>query len=176
MNKKLSKYSQTLYNISDKNNDINIIQNELNTILHLYKKVPSFRFIIITKRVSYDKKINILKNTLQHFSPLVTEFLSLIIKDRCAKNLLAIISSYNKLAYAKLKIKEVDLIVSHELESDYIEKLISTLSDVLKTTPKINVINKPDIIGGIKLKIGNKVFDNSVSYQLNKLKKTLYNM
>ncbi len=52
MNKKLSKYSQTLYNISDKNNNINIIQNELNTILHLYKKVPSFRFIIITKRLS----------------------------------------------------------------------------------------------------------------------------
>ena len=176
MNKKLSKYSQTLYNISDKNNNINIIQNELNTILHLYKKVPSFRFIIITKRLSSDKKINILKNTLQNFNPLVTEFLSLIIKDGCAKNLLSIIFSYNKLAYAKLKIQDVDLIVSHELESDYIEKLTSSLSDILKTAPKINVINKPDIIGGMKLKIGNKVFDNSVSCQLNKLKKTLYNM
>ena len=176
MNKKISKYSQTLYNISDKKNNINIIQNELNTIVHLYKKAPSFRFIVITKRVSSDKKINILKNTLQHFNPLVTEFLSLIIKDGCSKNLLAIISSYNKLAYAKLKIKDVDLIVSHKLESDYIDKLTSALSDILKTTPKINIINKPDIIGGMKLKIGNKVFDNSVSYQLNKLKKTLYNM
>ena len=70
----------------------------------------------------------------------------------------------------------MDLIVSHKLESDYIDKLTTALSDILKTTPKINIINKPDIIGGMKLKIGNKVFDNSVSCQLNKLKKTLYNM
>ena len=71
---------------------------------------------------------------------MVTEFLSLIIKDGCSKNLLAIISSYNKLAYAKLKIKDVDLIVSHKLESDYIDKLTTALSDILKTTPKINII------------------------------------
>ena len=176
MNKKLSKYSQTLYNISDKNNNINMIQNELNTIVHLYKKVPSFRFIIITKRVISDKKINILKNTLQNFDPLVREFISLIITDGHAKNLLTIISYYNKLAHAKLNIKDVDLIVAHKLDPEYIEKLTRVLSEILKTTPKINVINKPNIIGGIKLKIGNKVFDNSVSYQLNKLKKTLYNM
>ena len=176
MNKKLSKYSQTLYNISDKNNNINIIQNELNAIVYLYKKVPSFRFIIITKRVTSDKKINILKNTLQNFDSLVKEFISLIITDGNAKNLLTIISYYNKLAYTKLNIKNVDLIVAHKLDPEYIEKLTRALSEILKTTPKINVINKPNIIGGIKLKIGNKVFDNSVSYQLNKLKKTLYNM
>ena len=93
MNKKLSKYSQTLYNISAENNNINMIQNELNTIVHLYKKVPSFRFIIITKRVTSDKKINILKNTLQNFNPLVTEFISLIITNGHAKNLLTIISN-----------------------------------------------------------------------------------
>ena len=51
MNKKLNKYSQSLYNVSDKTNNINIIQKELNTLVYLYKKVPSFRFIIITKRV-----------------------------------------------------------------------------------------------------------------------------
>ena len=117
-----------------------MIQNELNTIVHLYKKVPSFRFIIITKRVTSDKKINILKNTLQNFDPLVREFISLIITDGHAENLLTIISYYNKLAHAKLNIKDVDLIVAHKLDPEYIEKLTRVLSEILKTIPKINVI------------------------------------
>ena len=56
---------------------------------------------------------------------------------------------------------------------EYISK---TIFDKLGNNPKIKTNTDPDIIGGIKLRIGNKIFDNSINYQINKLKKTLHNM
>ena len=41
---------------------------------------------------------------------------------------------------------------------------------------KINKMLDSKLIGGMKLRIGNKIFDNSISYQINQLKKTLHNM
>ena len=44
-----------------------------------------------------------------------------------------------------------------------------------KLNKKINAKNEVDssIIGGIKLMVGNKVVDGSISHQLRKIKKTL---
>ena len=48
--------------------------------------------------------------------------------------------------------------------------------NTMKEMDYINVKEDLEIIGGIKLRIGNKIFDNSISYQINQLKKTLHNM
>ena len=48
------------------------------------------------------------------------------------------------------------------------------LSQTLNCNLKITVDSS--IIGGMRLRQGNKIFDNSISYQLNHLKKTLYNL
>ena len=176
MNKNLRKYAQALYNVSTKNQNSANMGNELNTIYEMYKKVPTFRFVITTKSLTSNQKCNILNNTLHDFNSLVIELLAIIIKDGYSKHLLDIIKYYNKLVSAKSDINNIDLIVAENLDQNFINQLSDSLSKILKTRPKINIINKPEIIGGIKLKIDNKVFDNSISYQLNKLKKTLYNM
>ena len=48
------------------------------------------------------------------------------------------------------------------------------LSQALNCNLKMTVDSS--IIGGMRLRQGNKIFDNSISYQLNQLKKTLYNL
>ena len=176
MNKNLRKYSQALYNVSTKDQSSASIKDELNSIMKMYKKIAAFRFVIITKSMTSEKKCNILKKTLHNFNPLIVEFISLIILEGYSKKLIDIIKHYNQLVNSNIKMNTIDLIVSEGLDKSYINELSNSLSDILKTNQKINVIQKPQIIGGIKLKIGNKVFDNSISSQLNKLKKTLYNM
>ena len=176
MNKNLRKYSQALYNVSAKNKNILNIKDELNVIMQMYKKIATFRFVIITKSITSEKKCNILKNTLHSFNPLIVEFISLIILDGHSKKITDIIKHYNKLVDSTMEMNTIDLIVAEKLEDVHINEISNSLSEILKAKPKINVIQKPEIIGGMKLKIGNKVFDNSISSQLSKLKKTLYNM
>ena len=54
--------------------------------------------------------------------------------------------------------------------------ITQSLYNKLNSNPAINVVEQPEIIGGIKLRIGNTIFDNSIGYQINELKKTLHNM
>tara|TARA_B110000014_G_C19995430_1_gene515711 strand:- start:91 stop:621 length:531 start_codon:yes stop_codon:yes gene_type:complete len=176
MNKNLSNYAKALYEVSVKKKNVAKIQNELNAIHNLYKKVPTFKFVIITKSLTSNQKKDVLKNTLHSFDSLIIEFLSLIIDGGFYKHLVDIIKYFNKLINAESKINNVDLIVAEKIDDNFLDSLSLSLSSILKTKPEINIIIKPEIIGGIKLKIGNKVFDNSISNQLNKLKQTLYNM
>ena len=64
----------------------------------------------------------------------------------------------------------------YKLEENEMQTIAESLCKKLSSNPKINIIEDSNIIGGMKLRIGNKIFDNSISYQINELKKTLHNM
>ena len=91
-------------------------------------------------------------------------------------SLLNIISKFNRLVNLRSDFKEIDIVTATRLDDQDIQNLSKTIHNKLNSNPKINIINDPNIIGGMKLRIGNKIFDNSVSYQINQLKKSLHNM
>ena len=67
----------------------------------------------------------------------------------------------------------VKVITSVALSNGEMENLINDIQS--KLGKKVNAKNEidPKIIGGIKLMIGNKVVDGSISHQLRKIKYTL---
>ena len=171
-----TRYAKTLFDVSSKSNCIDKIHKELQSIVHLYSKTPTFRLVLITKRLGNPDKVDIISKALTMFNPLVVEFLSIIILNNQINDLLNIISKFNRLAIMLSDIKEVELITAEKLNEDMLNSLASVLENNLKTKPKINLKTDPKIIGGIKIRVGNRVFDNSVSYQIKQLKKTLHNM
>ena len=66
--------------------------------------------------------------------------------------------------------KQVELITVDKLSDELINDLSTKLNCEIK--PSID----KSIIGGIKIRKGNQIFDNSISFQINHLKKTLYNL
>ena len=67
----------------------------------------------------------------------------------------------------------VRIITSSALESAEKESLVKNIES--KLNRKVSAKNEidPSIIGGIKLMVGNKVVDGSISHQLKKIKYTL---
>jgi len=132
--------------------------------------------VLITKRLDAKSKAEIINNTLTMFDALILEFLSILIYNNQIKNLLNIISRFNHMVSANSTINKIDLIVANKLEENEMQIIVESLCKKLSSNPKINIIEDSNIIGGMKLRIGNKIFDNSISYQINELKKTLHNM
>ena len=75
-----------------------------------------------------------------------------------------------QLSQKHLNDKQVELITANKLSKELINKLSTELNCEIKSS-----IDE-SIIGGIKIRKGNKIFDNSISFQINNLKKTLYNL
>ena len=66
--------------------------------------------------------------------------------------------------------------VAHDLNENEKNNITQKLLNQFNNNPNINIIQDSQLVGGIKLKIGNKVFDNSISNQLKQLKRALHNM
>ena len=169
-------YAKTLFEVCHKSNCVELVQDELNAINSLFNKVPIFRLVLVTKRINNSDKINIIKNSLTTFNPIIVEFLSIIIKNGQTNDILNIISKFNRLIDLHYNIKKIDIITAEELDDKELEKLSETICNKLNSSPSINVVKDSSLIGGLKLRIGNKVYDNSISYQINQLKKNLHNM
>ena len=169
-------YAKTLFELSKNSNCSSLVHGQLKSLEYLFNKVPFFRMILITKRLGNQDKINIVKNSLTMFEPIVVEFLSIIINKNQINHLLNIIQSFYRLDNASSDIKEVEIITANKIDENTQQTLIQSICDKLNTDQKINIINDPSIIGGTQLRVGNKIFDNSISYQINQLKKTLHNL
>ena len=170
------KYAETLFDICKKSNCDALIQEQLNAVKKLYSKVPIFRLILLTKRIQNNDKVDIIKNSLQSFNPIIIEFISIIINGNQTNNMLNIISRFNHLVNSQNNIKKIDIITADKLDDGDLEELTKKICNALDSKPSINSIYDPNIIGGIKLRIGNKIYDNSISCQINQLKKNLHNM
>jgi len=176
MNNNSKPYAEILYKNCKSSAFLRTIQKEMNSIAYLFKKVPAFRRVLISKRIDNANKYNIIKSSLNKFNPIIIEFLSVIINHNHSNQLLDIISRFNHLIKTKSDIQEVNITTAYTLEQSYLDKIALDISTIVGGSPKINYTEKTEIIGGIKLRIGNKIFDNSILYQLKQLKKTLHNM
>ena len=167
---KITKYSNTLFNIVNQNNLLVQTRLQLKKIKSLYKTEPNFRLLFESKRIAIDTKKTILKNVLHSFEDIVVEFLCILIEQKSSKHIIQIIDKFVRLANTEQNKNELEIITATQLTDDVIEQLSKQLNCLIKTS-----IDK-SMIGGIKLRRGNKIFDNSISFQLNNLRKTLYNV
>ena len=176
MMKSSQQYAKILFDVCKSSECLSLANNQLDSIAHLFNKVAAFRLVLISKRIANQNKVSIIKGTLTMFEPLIVEFLSIIINDNQANNLPHIISRFNHMVRLHSDIQEIDIVTAEKLDDVEIQNLSREICSKLNSSPKITIINDPDIIGGIKLRVGNKIFDNSVIYQINQLKKSLHNM
>lgn len=170
------KYAKSLFDVSIKANVVLEVKKELQLLAYLFKKTSTFRLIFITKKINLDKKVNIIHSALNVLSPLTLEFLTIIINNNHSNNLLDIISKFNYLSESHLGINKIDIITATKLSEKELNSLSHKIDGILSNSPSVNNVTDPSIIGGMKLRVGNNIFDNSVSYQINQLKKTLHNM
>ena len=169
-------YAKTLFDLCKKNNHVSIIQKQLQTVAYLYNKAPAFRLVLITKRINNKDKINIIVKALNKFDLLLVEFISIIIDNNQISSLLNIITRFNTLVNKSGCINKVEITTANKLDDHDFESIANALSEKLNFKLEISQIIDSKILGGIKLRIGNNIFDNSVNYQINQLKKTLHNM
>ena len=170
------KYAKALFNTANKTNQITKTQKELHLISSLYKKNSAFRLLFITKKIDSNQKTEIIDTVLSTLSLLSREFLKIIIHNNQSNELLNVIKKFNHLSESALGINKVDIITAVKLGNQELNSLSQIISTILNNSPAINNISDPNIIGGMKLRVGNNIFDNSVNYQINQLKKTLHNM
>ena len=170
----IKKYALSLYQIGQKQDALDEIQEGVRLVSSLYKSSSTFRYFLLTKKIANSDKRKILLDILKgSCSRYVLELIFIIIDKRDIKSLEAVIDRFFLAVNNESDIIPVRIITSSALDNNEIQTLIQNIES--KLDKKIRAKNEvdPNIIGGVKLMIGNKVVDGSISYQLRKIKYTL---
>ena len=173
---KIDRYAKILFSISDTSEKSESIENILNILSILCNKSQNFKQFLLTKRISSNLKKEIL---LSVFKDLLNEsqidIVIYLIEGIDLRYIKLINERYKKLISNSRGNVKVEAVTAKQLSdidiADIQEKINSKISGSVTI---LNTIDK-NIIGGIKLKVGNTLIDGSIKTKLDKLKQSMIN-
>lgn len=172
-----AKYAQAIYELSVEKNMLDQVEQELELVTSTIGKYSELSTLIYHPRVLVQAKKDTLKKIFgQEIADFVLKFLMLLVDKRRETILPAIIREYVTLANEARNVVEAEVTAAMPLEQGQDIALINKLS--LVTGGKKIVLNvqiDKAIIGGVIVKIGDKLIDGSVLRQLEIMKNTLLN-
>ncbi len=175
--KKIKKYAEALYHVSLNNNqDFQLIINNLNSFKYSLKDIPELKCLILSKRVSSQNKHSIVSNVFKNYlTELELELLSILIDNGDAGLFSDIVDRFISIVDLNSNMKKIHITSSYEYsESDRMEMIESikqkfNIDNVSETSFEID----ESLLGGVKIRIGNRIIDGSVSTKLKKVKQSL---
>ncbi|QEK13219.1 F0F1 ATP synthase subunit delta [Crassaminicella thermophila] len=166
-------YAQALFEVAVEGNQLEKIKEELTFVLETFKKYPEFYQLYNTPQINKEEKKKVIEEVFKDkVSIELMNFLKILIDKRRTKAFEGIVNKYGRLANDHNNIVEGTVVTVVPLKDEDKLKIENKLSAM--TGKKIKLKNEidPSIIGGILVRIGDKVIDGTIQNRLNELQKS----
>ena len=175
--RKIKKYADSLIRVSKQlDYDIKDIVNNLFLFKNLIREIPELRYLLFSKRISVDSKLITIKNVFSnYYRSLELEFILMLIRDSQIKNINNIIDKLDSIIQSDINIKKINIVSSEELDEHVKNEIIESIKNRfnIKDSSETSFSIDKKILGGIKVRIGNKIIDGSVATKLKKIRESL---
>ena len=170
-----NRYAEALFQLASEKHDLKKINEELQVVKEVVNTTPELTQLLMHPKVTAKSKQAFIKSSFgQVLSKSTLNTLYLLIERKRMDILIPMIDKFKDLAYSAVDMAEA--IVSTpkplaETEREQIAKIFAKKAGKSKLEIK-NVID-PELIGGIKIRIGDHIYDGSVKAQLDQIKRQL---
>lgn len=169
------KYAKGLFTVAKELGKIKEFGDELRQIKELLISMPEVLSALQNPIYPPDLKMEIINEILKvvKIDPEVERFLKLLVERRRIQYIGEIVTMYQELLDEELNIARGEVITAYPLSEEEKKEIESVLKDYLKK--EIILESKVDegIIGGIKIRIGDLIFDGTLKTQLGKFKEII---
>lgn len=173
-NRKAKRYAEALLNVSTELNCIDTTGKSLLLIDKLINDEKVFRAFFYTKRIEPTKKAEILNNVLGDLiNPVVHEFFVLLAERNEYGMFSAVTIVYGKLQKESLNIIDVKAFSIDEISAKVIKLIVSGIEESTGKHVELKTQLDEELLGGLKLRVGNTIFDGTIANQMVKMKKVL---
>jgi F-type H+-transporting ATPase subunit delta len=154
--------------LADVDDDVQMLRRSLESNRELAR---FFKSPVIPK----EKKDTIIQELLnERVSELLVRFLRLLVRKDRETLTKAILDQYQSLRDEHKGIVEAAVTVAHPLADEDREALVEVLEEKTGKDIRLQLEEDPDLIGGLVIRVGDRVFDGSVRNQLNALRDRLH--
>jgi F-type H+-transporting ATPase subunit delta len=168
------RYALALLNIAKETGSLGVIEEELRVVKEVVQYNPELKAILNSSKLSIAKKKEIIKTAFASVNVNVLNTLLILIDRHREDQIINLANEFLELANEEMGIAEAEVYSTRELsvaERDAISTVFA--AKVGKKSLKIENIVDSNLLGGIRLRIGNRIYDGSLRGKLDRLERKL---
>ncbi len=167
-------YAQALYEVALELDRLDQIRDEFGFINETFKTHPEFYEVFRTPKINKEERKDIINNVFgDKVSKEVMNFMKILIDKRRGAAVDGIYNEYVSMVDEKKGVVKAVVESAVELTSEEQAALTEKLAKVTEREVKLTCVVKPAVIGGLIVRIGDKVIDGSVKSRLDIMKDNL---
>ncbi len=168
------KYAVSLLQVAKEQKSVDAVAAEIKAIQKLVDSSEELKNVLEHPRVKPQEKLDALQKVLgMALSPVLENFLRLLITKKRIKHLKEVAEHFEKLCY-EMKGKAVArVLTAMALTAEQKDTLSKKLTQIFGLTVDLKEEIKPGLIGGMMIYLGDQRMDGSVLGQLEKMKQRL---
>lgn len=169
-----ARYAQALFDLARDNNKIAETENELRGFVQAVDESRELQQVLYNPQVPVDLKKTIVKELFaDQMSGNTLNFICLILDRRREAYLKGMVEVYIALANETRNIVQAEVTSAVELPLVHKVNLMQVLSRMTGKEIRVAYQVDPDIIGGFKVRLGDRIIDGSIKRQLERLKDSI---
>ena len=168
------RYAKAFFSLAKEKNLIQPFKNDIEFVSEICNTSNEFILLLESPILKTSKKSEIITSIFEgKINDLTLKFLQLIVKNKREIYIPAICRNYLALTRKDQNIKLAKLTTATAIDQKTVEKIKVTIERELNAKVELTTNVKPDIIGGLILRMEDKQFDASVATQLKKIQQEL---
>jgi F-type H+-transporting ATPase subunit delta len=167
------RYARALLEVAlDKKADLDRIGKELEGFQALLERESALETALASPTIPAAKRVVLLDAVLASakFSPETLNLLRLLAKNERVLLVGFVAESFHRLVLEHRQIQPGEIVSAHPLSGDQQKRLAGQLGQALGKTMDLTYRTDPEILGGVVVRVGNRIFDASVTTQLRRFK------
>ncbi len=156
-------YSDVMFELANESGLTEHVMDDLESVSDVLKDEPEFLSLLTLGHVKDDEKASMIRRVFKgRVNDLTLDFLCVLARRNRMNFVHGIGDRYQSLMDEKKNLHRVEVTLASEPMGDQLEKIKADITDAIKGEIKLSVNVDPEIIGGIVIKKGDLVVDNSV--------------
>ncbi len=168
------RYASALLSAAEEGNFLDLIVEELQVIKGVLENPRDLVHALRSPLVKGDKKIHILEEIFRDsIGEKMFMFLKLVVRKKRAGLLPEIIDEFQILLDEKRGVINVDITSAVPLSDEQVDELVMKLAAFTGKKIRPRMLLNEQFIGGVAIKIGDTIYDGTISHQLQLFRRTL---
>jgi F-type H+-transporting ATPase subunit delta len=168
------RYASALFQIAKEQQIIGTVEEELRVVKEVLEYNSDLKTVLKSSRVTNPKKKELLRAAFGSFSVYVLNTLMILVDRHRVNEMTEVVNQFIQLSNDEMGIAEADVYSVRPLTDEEREALSHAFAAKIgKKSLRIENFVDSNLLGGLKLRIGNRIYDGTLSGKLVRLERKL---
>lgn len=168
------RYAQAVFELAQDKQILAEVGADLKELTKVLKESPELLSLLVAPKLSTESKKQLVAEIFANANPIVVDTLKVLIDKKRVNEAKGLAAEFAKLAADAQGTADAVVYSTRELTAEERDSISAAFSKLVgkQSLTITNEIN-PSLLGGVRIQIGNHIYDSSVVSKLNRLKREL---